>query len=1006
MKEHPFGLDKSPKKHRCPECGQKTFVVYKDREGKIIDEDRFGRCDRENNCGYHLPPSAENDEELMKKLAEKPVVKEEVRQIFPTEEELRPYISRTRTCVSPFHVYCKDLGIPMEHLMKWDVLTDWKDESVTVFLFRNREGKVVNIKKFRYQANGHRDKEFKSFSLKNPPPTPFKGGEHSQPPHTPPKKTSSATRIIEKYRICGYGEHLLDPEKKRTVCLVESEKSAVIASWFYKDYDWVAVGSASGLSDGSNNTADKITPLMNRTVYWVNDNDKAGRFVRFQKDARTIINPSSCRNLDKYGIDYYLCDLFPKGDFADGYDIADAITDGLRPELKGVKPENWERVREGESKKPSAVKFDLPEGVKEEEVSKQITQYGFFTYNNRIYIAKLAKSANEMKYYSELISNFEVNPLGLILSKLNPRRLLRIKNVSGYEKVLEVPAKAFVSNTEFSIFIESEGNYQWNGSSADLKRIRASLYDNMLNFEEVESLGWHGSGYYIFANGAFNGTFHPIDDFGFVKLGDKNFFIEPLSSIHSNNGEDFEDEKKFVYVKKKEGINFKSWSSLFCRVHKENGMIALAYFITSLFRDVIYQRFKFFPHLFLFGPPGTGKSQLGWSIRSMGFNGIKKPFNLSGGTQVAFYREFSHFTNFPTWFDEYDNSIDYQRVQALKAAYDGAGHKKSVKDSDKRTKTVPVNSACIISGQQLPIADNALFKRVILEQFHQMEFSDEEKRLFSELQAMEEGGLSYITAGLVGKFRKKVETEYLKVFDQVMEDLIPMMPAHANVEDRILRNMAIIMAMVRLIEPDMNGSMPYTYEELKKVAVQNITNQMALILNSNETNTFWDMVSFLIDIREIFEEQDYKFRRKALIRNAYMNGQTVERNMGGPADLLYIRTSKIIPLYKKHFKQQQNNTASSMDKGTLIHYLQHQKYYICAVKNEKFSTGEAEGNGSAKQIPTSAYVFDLKMMEAAGIELKRGNSEFNMDRKDEESEGDPSFAQASDDKGKTGDLPF
>ena len=43
---------------RCPACGRpKVFKPYIDNEnGQPVDEETCGRCNREINCGYHLPP--------------------------------------------------------------------------------------------------------------------------------------------------------------------------------------------------------------------------------------------------------------------------------------------------------------------------------------------------------------------------------------------------------------------------------------------------------------------------------------------------------------------------------------------------------------------------------------------------------------------------------------------------------------------------------------------------------------------------------------------------------------------------------------------------------------------------------------------------------------------------------------------------------------------------------------------------------------------------------------
>ena len=602
----------------------------------------------------------------------------------------------------------------------------------------------------------------------------------------------------------------------------------------------------------------------------------------------------------------------------------------------------------------SADNYSLPDGVDYQLVKNEIHRYGFFQFDNKMWRIR-KESGDKDSYYSADISNFRITPLGHIHSKVDPRRLLEIKNIHGHKSVLEVPTKAFTSPTEFTVFVEGQGNFQYDGVGVDLKKIRSFLYDNMHSFEEVQSLGWK-DGVFIFANGVYNGKFTPIDEYGFVRLDKKNFYIQALSSINYEEDGEFEDEKKFVFVQR--DVKLKDWAELYCKVHKDNGKISLCYFMASLFRDYIYNRFKFFPHLFLFGPPGTGKSQIGWSIRAMGFNGIKKPFNLSGGTKVAFHREFSHFTNFPCWFDEYDNNIDYDRVQALKAAYDGAGHKKSVKDSESRTKTVPVNSACIISGQQLPTLDNALFKRVILCQFYQTEFTKEEADLHKDLEDMQEGGLSHITAGFM-HFRKLVEEKFLDTFEETLDDFREAMKNDYNVEDRIMRNMVICVSMFRLLEPKIGQLIPFTYAQLKEVAIRNIRDQMKMISNTKETNQFWDMVQFLYEKHEIAYMEDFKVAPYKEI-SLKLGSEKVDRVFDKSTKLLFLRTAKVIPLYRQYFKSQNSSSSAPMDKNSLLHYLEHSKEYVGKVTGTRF-----------KDSNTNAYVFNYEMLQNEGVELEK-----------------------------------
>jgi hypothetical protein len=790
----------------------------------------------------------------------------------------------------------------------------------------------------------------------------------------------------------------IDPTKQKIVCVVESEKTAAIASYYYPQFDWLACGSNNGLTDGQNGRPDKISVLKGRKVYWLSDADKASRMTYHKKQDETYeIRPSSIRHLDEHKIEFEVVDLFP--DRNDGYDICDSILIGVLPEIKPtLKPAHPETIKQL-VENDDQLQYDLPDGVEFEKVKWDIRKYMHFEHDGRIYIVRKRKGgASDFEdrgvgmYYSAPITNFTIRSLGLIDSEVEENtRLVEIKNIHGFETAVKVPSKAFVSQTEFTVFMESVGNFQYDGVGTDLKKIRAKLYDTMLTFEEIDSLGWHHSGHFLFANGAYNGKFTPIDKYGFVKLGQKNFFIQPLSVINNPESEEWEDEKKFLFKERKD-VSLKQWSDLFCKVHKDNGRIALAWYISSLFRDHIYKRYKFFPHAFGFGPPGTGKSQLGWSIRATGFTGLVKPFNLNTGTAVAFHREFQHFKNFPAWCDEYDNSIAYERIQALKAAYDGVGHKKSVKDSERRTKATQVNRAIYISGQQLPIADNALFKRVILLQFNQTEYNEQEKKDYGDLQLMEEGGLTHITAGFM-HFRKVIEAKYYDTFDTVMNDIMKLVAESGfEVEDRIARNSAIILTTIKILEGEIPEKLPYSYEQLKKVIVNNMKVQMSLISHSNETNSFWDMVEFLWREDKIKYDEDFLFDDRARI-SVIANREKVWKELGDTKRVLFIRFAKIIPLYREYFKRQNSSTASPMDAGSLKHYLQHSKPFLGVADNIRF------GNSS----PTSAYAFDYGMLNAMGLTLEGSVIK-------QEQVGDAGASSASNQltipAGKPDDMPF
>ncbi|MDD3568518.1 MAG: DUF6371 domain-containing protein [Bacteroidales bacterium] len=59
MAEYRFILDKSSKKHVCPDCGKRTFVRYIDLSTGDYAPEQYGRCDRESKCSYHNKPPLE-----------------------------------------------------------------------------------------------------------------------------------------------------------------------------------------------------------------------------------------------------------------------------------------------------------------------------------------------------------------------------------------------------------------------------------------------------------------------------------------------------------------------------------------------------------------------------------------------------------------------------------------------------------------------------------------------------------------------------------------------------------------------------------------------------------------------------------------------------------------------------------------------------------------------------------------------------------------------------------
>ncbi len=614
-------------------------------------------------------------------------------------------------------------------------------------------------------------------------------------------------------------------------------------------------------------------------------------------------------------------------------------------------------------------KYFWPDGCTEtDELKAQVTQFGFFEFKSKVYIAHA--NIDKSHYSFMAISNYTLSPLFLIPSKNDPKRLFEIKNIYGASAVVDLPQKALGSPQTFQELTEGQGNFLFDAAFGrkELSKLKKFWYLHTKTAHEIKVLGWQKEGFYAFANGVFyQSKFHPIDDYGIIEHRSldedghevkKHFFIPAMSSIYRDEDEQFEDQKKFVYLKQQ--MLFKEWAAAYCKLHKHNhnGMISLSWYLSTLYRDFIYRKFKSFPHLFGFGPPGTGKSRLAWSLVSL-FGHGHGPFNLNAGTPAGFYRAFSQFKNAVKWFDEYSNDIDMKRIQELKSAYDGAGHIKAEWSSSgpsNNTQTTQINSACYISGQQLPIADNALFKRVILLQFYQTEYSEEEREFSNSLAEMEEKSFSYITAGLTS-FRPLVEEKYDEAFEVVIKDLKKAVSGDPNIEERIIQNMAVCLAVFKVLENEIE--FPFTWPELLRESASNILSQNKLISKSKETSQFWEQVQYLYANGVIKEGDDFVIKKLRQITLRVDRNKTAVREFEEPRDLMIFSMTRIHPEYMKSLRNQ--GEKKGMDRQSILHYLQHSfKGYIGAVN--KIEYGERT---------TSGFVVDYGYLESLGFDFDK-----------------------------------
>jgi len=544
-------------------------------------------------------------------------------------------------------------------------------------------------------------------------------------------------------------------------------------------------------------------------------------------------------------------------------------------------------------------------------------------------------------------SNFIVVPLFHIYSKVDNKRLVRITNEWNESKIIDIPSKNFISVEQFQAYVYGEGNFIWSGGKAHYLKILEFISNDFPMCNELRTLGWQREGFYAFANGIYNGSWQPVDDFGITSHLDKKYFSPAFSVVYSGVREDddeYENDRYFVY--NQAPCTFGQWSLLMTDVYGSNAVIAIAFAIATVFRDLIYEKYKIFPHLFLFGEKQSGKSQMAWSLSNLFFHNLPA-FNLNSGTHVGLSRKASRGKNCIVWLDEYSNDIDIRRFQLLKAAYDGVGHEKGKMTQDSRTTTTKVNGSFCISGQYLPMLDdNSLLTRSCLLSFIKRKYSATEMERYEELKKLEIQGISSLVCDIL-EYRKMMEENFAMTFSTIQEKLkAEMIAAKLPFDERLVRNYCCLLAPVKIILESANPlQLSFTYETMYAQVKHDIAQMSKQISSSESISNFWKTVEYLLDEGKIQAGVDFKINVTPSLAYTDKDGQEIPpRRFDPPLTLLFIRFSRVHPLYMEKWRQQTGK--NGIELVSILHYLKNHKSYIGNAPHVRFDTSN-----------TSAFVF-------------------------------------------------
>lgn len=435
-------------------------------------------------------------------------------------------------------------------------------------------------------------------------------------------------------------------------------------------------------------------------------------------------------------------------------------------------------------------------------------------------------------------SNFTMKPLFHIIDGENAIRIFKLIGSAGHKADIELRQDELVSLQKFQQRVESIGNFIFKGDMKDLIKLKEWLYSITKSANQISKMGWNEKErLYAFGDGVYHdGEFIRANEMGIVEVDDKAYYLPAFSKMHAGDKEAFQFERSFS-ASEHGSVSLYDYVKDMAVVFGDNAKVGFAFVLASLFHDVVKKSFKGFPLLNVFGQKGSGKTELGTALMSF-FIRQNNPPSLAVTTIASLNDMLSAAENNVVHLDEYKNELDFRKIEMIKGIWGGTGQTKKNMDGDKKVQKTYVRSGIIITGQDMPTRDDALFSRVIHLAYSRTSHTPEEKRAFDNFQQVSSRGVVHLTLELL-KFRDLFESSYAEHCHLCKKQLIAALEDE-EIDDRVLNNWLIPLAAIHLICTQVE--LPFSFEDLFKITLDGMKEQQRHLTKNSDIAEFWHLL--------------------------------------------------------------------------------------------------------------------------------------------------------------------